>query len=184
MTLGLSLVGCADQERRRAKAAEVAAGSAGIAALQPKVGSRGLAEGTAAARLGTPRGPRAPQLRPAELRQKARADLSYQTVRGYVVQGSDESSFRPCGSSKVYFIHGPAEPKFVLTQRYRYLAFAPLVPIYFELSAAYTDSTINIGPNTYTAIAFVKSVGDGDKPPANCPRPGRGSMIAKDRLLS
>jgi hypothetical protein len=120
----------------------------------------------------------------AESRIRARTGLDYKTVRGYVVQGSDENSFQPCGASKVYLIEGPPGPRFILTQRYRYAAISPLTPVFFEFSAAFLDSAVSVGPNNYSAVVYLKEVMASTKAPANCPRPRRGSLVSRERLLS
>jgi hypothetical protein len=101
-------------------------------------------------------------------------------MAGYVVRGTDESSFRRCGSSRTHYIRATGESAVTLTQRYRFRATMPLSPVYFIFSARVREDTIRVGDHTYTSILEVRRVlpeQPGTTP--ECPAPMRGSMIGE-----
>lgn len=103
----------------------------------------------------------------------------FERMAGYVVRGTDESSFRRCGSKQTNYIRAVGEAAVHVTTRYRFKAPTPLAPVYFVFQARVVDDTVKVGDYTYTSVLEVRSVypeDPGGKP--DCPAPMRGSMIA------
>jgi hypothetical protein len=103
----------------------------------------------------------------------------FERVVGYVVRGTDESSFRRCGSTRTQYIRAVGEAASQVNTRYRFKASTPLAPVYFVFRARVVDDTVVVGDHTYTSVLEVRSVypeNPGEK--AECPAPMRGSMIA------
>lgn len=100
-------------------------------------------------------------------------------MAGYVVRGSDESSFRRCGSDRTHYIRVGGEAMTTVIQRYRFRAPVPLSPVYFVFNARVLEDTVVVGDHTYTSVVQVWKVFP-EQPGAEpeCPAPMRGSMIA------
>lgn len=113
----------------------------------------------------------------------AKVDAAFGKVSGYVVRGTDESSFKPCGSDRVYYTRiGPGVIS-ELVQRYRFKSPTVLTPVYFELFARFIEDTVTLGDHVYTAVAEINYVFPevpGSAPA--CPRPRRGSLISATNL--
>lgn len=119
---------------------------------------------------------------PPQSGQAAKSDSgpSFERMAGYVVRGSDESSFRRCGSNQTHFVRVRGEAAVHVTQRYRFKAPVPLSPVYFVFRARVIGDTVVVGDYTYTSVLDVRSVFPdqaGSEP--DCPAPMRGSMIAQ-----
>lgn len=97
-------------------------------------------------------------------------------LRGYVVRGTDELSFRPCGSSRVYFARSRGDVAQRFNQRYRFTSTGLLQPVYFELEGYMLDDTLTLGSNKYELILDVRRVELEPGRPA-CPQPPSGSFI-------
>jgi hypothetical protein len=100
-------------------------------------------------------------------------------MRGYVVKGTDESSFRRCGSSRVYFarVAPPTASRFA--QHYRWSAQGILDPVYVVVMGRFVEDTVTIGENRYTGVVEIRDLLiDRSKEPPACPSPKRGSMIS------
>lgn len=118
---------------------------------------------------------------PAAAARMARPDSGppFERMAGYVVRGTDESSFRRCGSTRTQYIRAVGEAAVHVTTRYRFKAPTPLAPVYFVFRARVIDDTVVVGDHTYTSVLEVRSVypeNSGETP--ECPAPMRGSMIA------
>lgn len=103
----------------------------------------------------------------------------FERLAGYVVRGTDESSFRRCGSKQTQYIRASGEAAVHVATRYRFKAPTPLSPVYFVFRARVVADTVTVGDYTYTSVLDVRSVypeNEGGKP--DCPAPMRGSMIA------
>lgn len=104
----------------------------------------------------------------------------FERMAGYVVRGTDESSFRRCGSKQVQYIRAVGEAAVHVSTRYRFRAPTPLAPVYFVFRARVVGDTVVVGDYTYTSVLEVRSVypeNPGEKP--DCPAPMRGSMVAE-----
>jgi hypothetical protein len=112
----------------------------------------------------------------AETVATAKAQGPLLETQGYIVKGTDELSYKPCGSSKVYFVKARGEPAVKVAQTYRFSAASPLSPVYYELRAHLYDDTASLGDTRYTSIADVRTVVQHPGKPA-CPPPLRGSFI-------
>jgi hypothetical protein len=109
----------------------------------------------------------------------AKSDQPFVRIAGYVVRGTDEASFRPCGSTQVSFIRGSPVAAPRLVQRYRFRAPVPLHPVYFVVRARIREDTLTVGKNVYTSVMEVDEVYPEDPAATpDCPAPRRGSMIA------
>jgi hypothetical protein len=101
----------------------------------------------------------------------------FERMAGYVVRGTDESSFRRCGSKRIHYIRAFGEAAAHLSQRYRFNVSAPLAPVYFVFRARVLDDTVSIGDHTYTSVVEVRSVYPEEQGTPECAAPMRGSMI-------
>ncbi len=113
----------------------------------------------------------------AAVRANAAKLPTFRTIRGHIVRGTDEFSFRPCGSRQVSMVAPRGATRAQITQRYRFSAPTPLTPIFFELSAVIVDSTVTVADYTYQRVLIVDRVLDATQAPPGCPRPSRGSFI-------
>lgn len=105
----------------------------------------------------------------------------FQRMAGYVVRGTDESSFRVCGSTRTHLLQPRGEANAMILQRYRFNAPTPLTPVYFVFrEARIREDTVVVGDNTYLSVVEVRAVVP-EQPgvTAECTAPPRGSMIAK-----
>ena len=140
----------------------------------PKGADSGTAV-NAAAKATRPAGAQAPK------QKRARTDSgpSFERMAGYVVRGTDESSFRRCGSDRTHFIRVTADSWPAVLQRYRFRAPVPLSPVYFVFYARVIEDTVTVGDYTYTSSVEVRRVfpEQPDSQP-ECPAPMRGSMIS------
>lgn len=157
----LTMTACKDaEETRKAQAAERAKVRAGLA----KTGTRAA----------TPAGGSAPN-------RATRTDSGppFERMAGYVVRGTDESSFRRCGSKQILYIRASGESAVHVASRYRFKAPTPLSAVYFVFQARVVDDTVSIGDHTYTSVLEVRSVFPEEQlGTPECPAPMRGSMIA------
>ncbi|MGQ0649166.1 MAG: hypothetical protein ACT4P7_16545 [Gemmatimonadaceae bacterium] len=99
-------------------------------------------------------------------------------MAGYVVRGTDESSFRACGSPNVHFIRPGQLAVGEFVQRYRFRAPKPLTPVYFVFKARVVQDTMRVGDNLYDSVVEVSDVMPevaGERP--ECARPRIGSMV-------
>jgi hypothetical protein len=117
----------------------------------------------------------APQRPPPKAEAESTAGAPRQ-LRGYAVRGTDELSFRPCGSSRVYFVRARGEVAQRFIQRYRFSSTQLLSPVYFELEGYMLDDTISVGDSHYSLILDLRKVTLEPGKPA-CPQPSRGSFI-------
>jgi hypothetical protein len=100
-------------------------------------------------------------------------------MRGYIVRGTDESSFRRCGSSRVYYTRLAPPAAAQVAQRYRFRAAALLSPVYFAVMGRVVDDTVTVGEHTYTAVIEISDIlGDKSEGTPECAPPPRGSMVA------
>lgn len=160
MIAALHLTACRDaQDARKAQAAA-------RADLRKRLAKGGLGATPAGGAVGS---------------RTARPDSGppFERMAGYVVRGTDESSFRRCGSTRTQYIRAVGEAAVHVTTRYRFKAPTPLAPVYFVFRARVIDDTVVVGDHTYTSVLEVRSVypeNSGETP--ECPAPMRGSMIA------
>jgi len=100
-------------------------------------------------------------------------------MAGYVVRGTDESSFRRCGSKRTHYIRAAGEAAVHLVTQYRFKASTPLAPVYFVFRARVIEDTVRVGDYLYTSVVEVRSVDRAaSEGTPECPGPMRGSMIA------
>lgn len=106
---------------------------------------------------------------------------SYERMAGYVVRGTDESSFRRCGSTQTHLLRPRGEANALILQRYRFKAPTPLTPVYFVFrEARIIHDTVVVGDNTYLSVVDVRAVvPEQPEVTPECPTPGRGSMISR-----
>jgi hypothetical protein len=106
-------------------------------------------------------------------------EAPFEEIRGYVVRGTDESSFRRCGSSRVYYTRLAPPAAAQVAQRYRFRANALLSPVYFAVMGRLVDDTVTVGEHTYTAVIEISDIlADKSEGTPDCAPPPRGSMIA------
>jgi hypothetical protein len=107
-----------------------------------------------------------------------KADAPFERMSGYVVRGTDESSFVKCGSSGVHYTRMSAAAVGLLVQRYRFKASRPLAPVYFTINARILDDTVTVGEHAYTSVVEIERVYPEvpDERPA-CAAPPRGSLV-------
>lgn len=100
-------------------------------------------------------------------------------IRGYVVRGTDESSFRRCGASRVYYTRMSPPAAAQIAQRYRFRAPKLLYPVYFVVMGRVVDDTVTVGANHYDAVIEISEVlaEQSEKEP-DCAPPPAGSMVA------
>ncbi|MBC7896037.1 MAG: hypothetical protein H7066_11540 [Cytophagaceae bacterium] len=110
----------------------------------------------------------------------AKADVPFTRMSGYVVRGTDESSFVKCGDSGVHYTRMSAGAVGLLVQRYRFKAPRPLSPVYFTISGRILDDTISVGTHEYISVVEIERVYPEvlDERPA-CAAPTRGSLIER-----
>ena len=156
LALLMSIFGCSGEQTPAPKRAD--GGATGAA-------------GTAARPAGTS----------ATKQNRARTDSgpAFERMAGYVVRGSDESSFRRCGSDRTHYIRVSGAAATNVIQRYRFRAPVPLAPVYFVFNARVIEDTVVIGDYKYTSVVEVRRVFP-EQPAVEpeCPAPMRGSMIA------
>jgi hypothetical protein len=109
-----------------------------------------------------------------------KADVPFVRMSGYVVRGSDESSFVKCGDPVVHYTRMSAGAVGVLVQRYRFKAPRPLSPVYFTVNARIIDDTVTVGENSYTSVVEIERVYPEvpDERP-DCAAPTRGSLVER-----
>jgi len=61
-----------------------------------------------------------------------------QATRGHYIYGHEESSFRPCGLKKIFWVNGSIENLTMLEQKYRSLTSKPYEPVFAELRGQFT----------------------------------------------
>ena len=106
-------------------------------------------------------------------------DDPFVEMRGYIVRGTDESSFRRCGSSRVYYTRLAPPAAAQVAQRYRFRANSLLSPVYFAVKGRLVDDTVTVGDHTYTSVIEISDIlGEQSEGTPACPPPPRGSMIA------
>jgi hypothetical protein len=106
-------------------------------------------------------------------------EAPFEEMHGYVVRGTDESSFRRCGSSRVYYTRLAPPAAAQVAQRYRFRANALLSPVYFAVMGRLVDDTVTVGEHTYTAVIEISDIlGDKSEGTPDCAPPPRGSMVA------
>ena len=109
-----------------------------------------------------------------------KAEAPFVRMSGYVVRGTDESSFVSCGSPVVSYTRVSAEAVGQLVQRYRFKAPKPLSAVYFNVEARVLSDTVEIGANRYTSVVEIKRVYPevvGERPV--CAPPPWGSLIER-----
>ncbi|MBL8980805.1 MAG: hypothetical protein JNL26_01395 [Gemmatimonadetes bacterium] len=100
-------------------------------------------------------------------------------MRGYIVRGTDESSFRRCGSSRVYYTRLAPPAAAQVAQRYRFRAASLLSPVYFAVMGRLVDDTVTVGSHTYTAVIEISDIlAEKSEGTPDCAPPPRGSMVA------
>lgn len=106
-------------------------------------------------------------------------------MSGYVVRGTDESSFVKCGDSHVHYTRMSAEAVGHIVQRYRFRASMPLSPVYFTVNARIIEDTVNVGDHRYDSVVEIQRVYPErpDEKPA-CSAPSRGSLIERQVSLA
>jgi hypothetical protein len=110
----------------------------------------------------------------------AKAEIPFVRMAGYVVRGSDESSFVKCGDPGVHYTRMSQMAVSNVVQRYRFRAPRPLSPVYFEIKGRILDDTIKVGDHAYTSVVEIESVYP-DNPDARpaCAAPPRGSLVER-----
>lgn len=108
----------------------------------------------------------------------AQVEVPFEKMTGYVVRGSDESSFLKCGDTGVHYTRMSASAVGQLVQRYRFKASRPLAPVYFTINARIIEDTVTVGENAYKSVVEIERVYPEvrDERPA-CAPPARGSLI-------
>jgi hypothetical protein len=99
-------------------------------------------------------------------------------VSGYVVRGTDEASFLPCGSGRVHFLRLAPRATFQVNEAYRFRSAGMLQPTYFVFRARLLDDTVTHGGHRYRAIAEVAGVEPVTGAP-DCAPPRAGSLIGR-----
>lgn len=157
VALLITIVGCAKDQNPAPKGADSGAAVNAAGKAAPPAGSPAPKQGRARADSGPP----------------------FERMAGYVVRGTDESSFRRCGSNRTHFIRVTADSWPAILQRYRFRAPVPLSPVYYVFHARVIEDTVVVGDYTYTSSVEVRRVfpEQPDSQP-ECPAPMRGSMIA------
>lgn len=115
----------------------------------------------------------------------ATVDVPFTKMSGWIVRGTDESSFVKCGGARdVYFTRIAAEVVGQVVQRYRFKAPSPFVPVYYEFDGRLLDDTVEVGTNRYTRVVEISRLYPEapEKRPA-CTAPRRGSLVG-EQLLS
>lgn len=175
--LGLLLLGaCNTEEYERQRAAAVAARDARPKAAPLSKREQRSAQIAAAVGGG---GSNLQIMTRGAASQLARSELPFTRIPGYVVRGTDESSFKACGVAGVHFLRLGPNAAAQLVQRYRFRATKPFSPVYFVLLARILKDTVTVGENVYDSVIEVDEVVpevDGEQP--DCPAPRRGSLIA------
>lgn len=107
-----------------------------------------------------------------------KAEEPFVRMSGYVVRGSDESSFMKCGDPGVHYTRMSAGAVALIVQRYRFKASRPLAAVYFTINGRIIKDTITVGENSYTSVVEIERVYPEvpDERPA-CAAPPRGSLI-------
>lgn len=177
LTLGLLLLGACNTEeyerqREAAKAIRDATPKAPQLTKREKASAqRAAAVGGGASNLNVMTRGAASQL--------VKSEIPFSRMAGYAVRGSDESSFKICGSPGVHYLRLGPDAAAQLVQRYRFRATKPLSPVYFVLKARIINDTVAVGENHYHSVLEVEEVlpeVDGVAP--DCPAPRRGSLVA------
>ncbi|MBK8248256.1 MAG: hypothetical protein IPK85_12745 [Gemmatimonadetes bacterium] len=164
------VVGCIDYEAKKRNEADVRAQRA-TNSIEAKRSGAGKAGGSNAKLQGINRAT-GEALSP-------KGEAPFEEVRGYIVRGTDESSFRRCGSSRVYYTRLAPPAAAQVAQRYRFRANALLSPVYFAVMGRMVDDTVTVGTHTYTAVIEISDIlGDKSEGTPACAPPPRGSMIA------
>lgn len=108
-----------------------------------------------------------------------KTEAPFVELHGYIVRGTDESSFRRCGSSRVYYTRLAPPAAAQVVQRYRFRAAALFSPVYFAVMGRMVDDTVTVGEHTYTAVVEISDIlADKSEGAPECAPPPRGSMIA------
>lgn len=102
-----------------------------------------------------------------------------QRMTGYLVRGTDESSFRVCGSGRVHFLPASSAAAVVLMQEYRFRATGLLRPVYFVIKGRVLPDTTVAGVNRYTSVLQVTEFLGGKSDTPECPPPRQGSLIGQ-----
>lgn len=100
-------------------------------------------------------------------------------ITGYLVRGTDESSFRVCGTGKVHFLPASSASAVVLLQEYRFRATGLLRPIYFVIKGRVLPDTVIAGANRYTSVLQVTEFLGGKNDTPECPPPRPGTLIGE-----
>ncbi len=66
------------------------------------------------------------------------ANDARQATKGHYIYGHEESSFRPCGQNKTFWVNGSIKNLTMLEQKYRSLTSKPYEPVFAELSGEFT----------------------------------------------
>lgn len=100
-------------------------------------------------------------------------------IQGYVVRGTDESSFRRCGGSRVYYTRMSPPAAAQIAQRYRFRAPSLLYPVYFVVMGRVVDDSVTVGTNHYDAVIEISEVlAERSEQPPECAPPRAGSLVA------
>lgn len=101
-------------------------------------------------------------------------------THGYLVRGTDELSFRVCGSPRVHFARmGPGAGNRIM-QRYRFESSGLLSPVYFAVKGRIVADTVTVGRHTYHSVIQIVDVLPVSSE-RRCAAPLPGSLIAPSR---
>lgn len=163
--------GCVDYERAKQTEAEVRARRDANTIERKRAGGQGARKGSGEKLVGINRASGEALSRKNE--------APFEEMRGYIVRGTDESSFRRCGSSRVYYTRLAPPAAAQVAQRYRFRAASLLSPVYFAVMGRLVDDTVTVGEHTYTAVIEISDIlGDKSEGTPDCAPPPRGSMVA------
>jgi len=91
-----------------------------------------------------------------------------QAIKGHYIYGHEESSFRPCGQNKTFWVNGSIKTLTTLEQQYRSLTIKPYEPVFAELRGQFTGKASDgfamdyDGQFQLTAIIRVNKKSTGD----------------------
>lgn len=104
--------------------------------------------------------------------------LPFARIAGYVVRGTDEFSFKACGSNRVHYVRLSPMAAAKVIQQYRFRSPQPLPPVYFTFKARIVDDTVRIGEHEYRSVVEVLEMTNGRDETPDCAKPGYGSFVA------
>ena len=170
----LASTACIDYERSKQKEQEIRAQRDAREIARKQAGEKKVRRDAQAAeaRLG--------QVNRAQGEQFTRTNEDpFVEIHGYIVRGTDESSFRRCGSSRVYYTRLSPPAAAQVAQRYRFRAPKLLYPVYFAVMGRIVADTVTVGENVYESVIEISEVlAELSEGEPDCAAPPRGSLVA------